>query len=60
MRFNYMICPVQDLSTSVFSNIKCQPNHVFEWHRLPIPASVTALLEQIVRLLFPCCRESAR
>ncbi|GAA5964031.1 hypothetical protein JCM8115_000876 [Rhodotorula mucilaginosa] len=49
MRFNYMICPVQDLSTSVFSNIKCQPNHVFEWHRLPIPASVTALLEQITR-----------
>ncbi|KWU43934.1 phosphatidate cytidylyltransferase, partial [Rhodotorula sp. JG-1b] len=49
MRFNYMICPVQDLSTSVFSNIKCQPNHVFEWHRLPIPASLTALLEQITR-----------
>lgn len=50
MRFNYMICPVQDLSTSVFSNIKCQPNHVFVWHQLPIPASVTTLLEQIVRI----------
>ncbi|GAA5864408.1 hypothetical protein JCM3774_002781 [Rhodotorula dairenensis] len=49
MRYNYMICPIQDLSTSVFSNITCQPNHVFEWHRLPLPASVTALLEPITR-----------
>ncbi|GAA5936324.1 phosphatidate cytidylyltransferase [Sporobolomyces koalae] len=49
MRYNYMICPVQDLSTSAFSNIQCTPNHVFEWRTWPLPASVRAAIEPITR-----------
>ncbi|GAA5831917.1 hypothetical protein JCM3766R1_000154 [Sporobolomyces carnicolor] len=49
MRYNYMICPVQDLSTSAFSNIQCTPNHVFEWRRFPLPASVLTAIEPITR-----------
>ncbi|GAA5952289.1 hypothetical protein JCM21900_000476 [Sporobolomyces salmonicolor] len=49
MRFDYMICPVQDLSTNVFSDIHCTPNHVFEWREFPLPPSVTAALEPFIR-----------
>ncbi|GAA5947776.1 hypothetical protein JCM10213_002108 [Rhodosporidiobolus nylandii] len=45
MRFNYMICPAQDLSTSAFSNIQCKPNHVFEWREFPLPSSISTTLE---------------
>ncbi|KAK4055009.1 phosphatidate cytidylyltransferase [Microbotryomycetes sp. JL221] len=38
MRYNYMICPVQDLSSNAFSNIQCEPNHVFVWRQFPLPA----------------------
>ncbi|KAF7321368.1 Phosphatidate cytidylyltransferase [Mycena kentingensis (nom. inval.)] len=31
MRFDYMICPVQDLGVSAWSSVKCQPNPVFVW-----------------------------
>ncbi|GAA6016786.1 hypothetical protein JCM10207_003251 [Rhodosporidiobolus poonsookiae] len=44
-RFNYMICPAQDLSTNAFSNIECQPNSVFLWRSFPLPASITTALE---------------
>lgn len=49
MRSNYMICPVHDLSTTAFSNITCKPNHVFDWHSAPLPQSVTAALQTLVR-----------
>ncbi|BGP50843.1 phosphatidate cytidylyltransferase [Rhodotorula kratochvilovae] len=49
MRYNYMICPVRDLSTSVFSQVQCEPNSAFVWRDLHLPSSVTALLEPIVR-----------
>ncbi|GAA5972529.1 hypothetical protein JCM11641_001885 [Rhodosporidiobolus odoratus] len=49
MRFNYMICPAQDLSTNVFSDIRCTPNQVFQWREFPIPASVTAALVPFLR-----------
>ena len=49
MRYNYMICPVRDLSTSVFSQVQCEPNSAFVWRDLHLPNSVTALLEPIVR-----------
>lgn len=53
IRYPYMICPVQDLSTSVFSDVTCQPNNVFVWRELALPQSVTTLLEPIVRILVP-------
>ncbi|GAA5898858.1 phosphatidate cytidylyltransferase [Sporobolomyces salmoneus] len=49
MRYNYMICPVQDLSTSAFSKIQCTPNHVFEWKNFRLPASVLKAIEPITR-----------
>lgn len=50
MRYNYMICPVQDLSMSVFTKNKCTPNNAFVWRELPVPASVSTMLEPLVRL----------
>ncbi|KAK4050685.1 phosphatidate cytidylyltransferase [Microbotryomycetes sp. JL201] len=38
MRYNYMICPVQDLSSNAFSDIQCTPNHVFVWRQFPLPS----------------------
>ncbi|GAA5965436.1 hypothetical protein JCM3765_002380 [Sporobolomyces pararoseus] len=49
MRYNYMICPVQDLSTSAFSNVQCTPNHVFQWHKYRLPASVLTAIEPFTR-----------
>ncbi|GAA5821780.1 hypothetical protein JCM3770_000141 [Rhodotorula araucariae] len=49
MRYPFMICPVRDLSTSVFSDIQCEPNSVFVWRELHLPSSVTALLEPFLR-----------
>ncbi|GAA6010252.1 hypothetical protein JCM11491_005411 [Sporobolomyces phaffii] len=49
MRYNYMICPVQDLSTSAFSSISCTPNHVFEWKSFRLPISVLTAIEPITR-----------
>ncbi|GAA5831056.1 hypothetical protein JCM5353_002001 [Sporobolomyces roseus] len=49
MRYNFMICPVQDLSTNAFSNIQCSPNHVFEWKSFRLPSSVIAAIEPITR-----------
>lgn len=49
MRYNYMICPVQDLSMSVFTKNECTPNNAFVWRELPVPASVSTMLEPLVR-----------
>lgn len=48
MRFNYMICPVQDLSWNAFSDIHCTPNPVFEWHSYALPESAVATLKTLV------------
>jgi phosphatidate cytidylyltransferase len=37
MRFEYMICPVTDLSANAFSGMTCIPNLVFTPHVYPIP-----------------------
>ncbi|GAA6061422.1 hypothetical protein JCM10212_004480 [Sporobolomyces blumeae] len=47
MRFNYMICPLQDLSTSAFSDIQCKPNQVFAYRDFVLPASVLSFIEPI-------------
>jgi phosphatidate cytidylyltransferase len=31
MRYDYMICPVQDLGVSAWSSVACRPNPVFVW-----------------------------
>lgn len=58
MRFNYMICPAQDLATNVFSNVQCTPNGVFMWRDFPLPIWAVTSLKTLVRLhlihiLFP-------
>ena len=53
MRFNYMICPVQDLATNILSDMKCTPNRVFIWRDFHLPASVSSTLSTLVRLLAP-------
>lgn len=47
MRYNYMICPVRDLATNVFSEIECTPNHVFMWRELALPTSVINVIGTI-------------
>ncbi|KAL8286383.1 hypothetical protein RQP46_004400 [Phenoliferia psychrophenolica] len=47
MRYNYMICPVQDLATNIFSDMKCTPNRVFVWREFPLPTSVSATLSTL-------------
>ncbi|GAA5847145.1 hypothetical protein JCM9279_002706 [Rhodotorula babjevae] len=49
IRYDYMICPVQDLSTSAFSSTTCEPNNVFVWRDLALPQSVTHMLEPVLR-----------
>jgi len=36
MKFNYMICPVQDLGVSAWSSMQCTPNPVFVWRTIPL------------------------
>ncbi|GAA5905066.1 hypothetical protein JCM6882_002431 [Rhodosporidiobolus microsporus] len=49
MRFKFMICPAQDLTTSAFSQVTCRPNPVFVFRDFPLPASVTTALEPFLR-----------
>lgn len=53
MRFNYMICPVQDLATNVLSDMACVPNPVFAWREFPLPAWATSAVLTLVRSLPP-------
>ncbi|KAK4698390.1 phosphatidate cytidylyltransferase, partial [Phenoliferia sp. Uapishka_3] len=48
MRFNYMICPVQDLATNILSDMKCTPNQVFVWRSFPLPSWAVSFLSAIV------------
>ncbi|SGY69985.1 BQ5605_C004g03087 [Microbotryum silenes-dioicae] len=45
MRSDYMICPVQDLSSNAFSAASCTPNPVFNWYSIPLPSSIVAGME---------------
>lgn len=47
-RFNYMICPAVSLGMNAFQSIECRPNPVFDWHSLPVPDALLALLPDAV------------
>lgn len=49
MKFDYMICPVQDLATNVLSDMTCVPNPVFTWREFPLPDWATSFLLTTVR-----------
>ncbi|RPD78685.1 hypothetical protein L226DRAFT_610550 [Lentinus tigrinus ALCF2SS1-7] len=45
MRFDYMICPMNDLGVTAFSgDLHCKPNPVFVWREFEIPSPVRAFL----------------
>ncbi|KAG1466704.1 hypothetical protein G6F56_004634 [Rhizopus delemar] len=49
MRFNYMVCPVQDLGASAWSNISCEPkNPVFTAAAWKLPS----LIRYVIKYLF--------
>ncbi|OAD04917.1 hypothetical protein MUCCIDRAFT_36597 [Mucor lusitanicus CBS 277.49] len=49
MRFNYMICPVKDLSMSAWSEIDCSPvNPVFTAVPWALPAAWTTIIKTLV------------
>ncbi|OCH93762.1 hypothetical protein OBBRIDRAFT_789959 [Obba rivulosa] len=49
MRYQYMICPVQDLGVSAFSGLfKCEPNSVFVWREANIWPPVSAALSTLL------------
>lgn len=50
MRFNYMICPAQDLGMNILSNVQCEPNPVFVWHKGEWPGAIQALVSSLVSL----------
>ncbi|KAF1805172.1 cytidylyltransferase family-domain-containing protein [Mucor lusitanicus] len=49
MRFNYMICPVKDLSMSAWSEIDCSPvNPVFTAVPWALPAAWTTIIKTLI------------
>lgn len=48
MRFNYMICPVQDLATNAFSDIHCVPNQTFVWREFALNNTMIKLIGTFV------------
>ncbi|KAM0754603.1 hypothetical protein T439DRAFT_321638 [Meredithblackwellia eburnea MCA 4105] len=52
MRFNYMVCPVQDLATNIFSEMKCTRNQVFLWREFPLPAWAVTTLQTLTTKKF--------
>ncbi|GAA5853677.1 hypothetical protein JCM8547_007410 [Rhodosporidiobolus lusitaniae] len=48
MRFPYMTCPAQDLSTNAFSSISCKPNQVFVWREAAVPDVLTPFVGQTI------------
>lgn len=48
MRYDYMVCPVRDLSTNAFSAPSCVPNQVFTFRHLPLPREITVTLKNLV------------
>lgn len=48
MKFNYMICPVQDLGVSAWSSMQCTPNSVFVWRTIPLWRPLAVCLTTLV------------
>ncbi|KAI0929919.1 hypothetical protein AcW1_008740 [Taiwanofungus camphoratus] len=49
MRFEYMICPVQDLGVSAWSGtLHCTPNPVFVWREWAIPVPLRVFLSTLL------------
>ncbi|TIB17584.1 hypothetical protein E3P92_01009 [Wallemia ichthyophaga] len=48
-QWKYMICPVHDLGTSIFSQVECVPNPVFIWREFEIPSMISALLSTMTQ-----------
>lgn len=49
-QWKYMICPVHDLGTSIFSNVDCVPNPAFIWRDFEIPSVISGLLSSLVSI----------
>lgn len=47
-RFDYMICPVQDLGVSAWSSTACKPNPVFVWKTVEVWQPVAIFLTTLV------------
>ena len=53
MRFNYMICPAQNLGANAFSAITCTPNKIFVFRAWELPPAFRMLLAAIPPLPIP-------
>jgi len=49
MRFDYMICPVQDLGVHAWSGMTCKPNPAFVWKQFDLWSPVSMCLTTLVR-----------
>jgi phosphatidate cytidylyltransferase len=50
MRFDYMICPVQNLGVNAFNATSCTPNPVFIWRTMKLWKPLAILLTTLVRI----------
>jgi len=48
MRFDYMICPAQNLGISAWSSVQCTPNPVFVWREWEMWAPLRVLVSSLV------------
>lgn len=52
MRFDYMICPVQDLGVHAWSGMTCKPNPAFVWKQFdlwpPVSMCSTTLVRRVI------------
>jgi phosphatidate cytidylyltransferase len=49
MQVPYFICPCRDLGMTALSAIHCDPNPVFLWRDLALPAPLASSLSSLVR-----------
>jgi phosphatidate cytidylyltransferase len=49
MRFDYMICPVQDLGVHAWSGMTCKPNPIFVWKQFDLWSPLSMCLTTLVR-----------
>jgi hypothetical protein len=49
MRYEYMICPVKDLSTNAWHPSTCKPNDVFVWRHYELMQPAAAVASFLVR-----------
>jgi phosphatidate cytidylyltransferase len=50
-RFDYMVCPVQDLGVGAFGGMRCARNPVFVWRDGQLPEGLAAFLSTLVSSL---------